>query len=181
MVDDRITFAEETNGFSRRLAQLRWFLSHDAGAMAQFIKYGVAGGTATAVHISLFFLIGWRLFPSLTEDDWMVRLLGITPGEVDEGRRALHAAISTTIAFFIANAVAYVLNILFVFKKGRHHWFVEIGLFYAVSAVSMVIGTSLQSVLIARYGVMTTLAFGSNTISALLINYAMRRFVIFKG
>lgn len=181
MMDEHTTYEEDMNWFSRRLAQLRWFLSHDAGAMAQFIKYGFAGGTATAVHITLFFLIGWRLFPSLTADDWMVRLLGITPGAVDEGRRALHAAISTTIAFLVANAVAYVLNILFVFKKGRHPWFIEIGLFYAVSAIAMVIGTGLQSFLIARYGVMTTLAFGTNTFSALLINYAMRRFVIFKG
>lgn len=182
MVDKQIGLDGEMNWLARRLAQLRWFLSHDAGAMAQFIKYGFAGGTATAVHISLFFLLGWRLFPSLTADDWMVRLLGITPGEVvEEGRRALNAAIATTLAFVVANAVAYTLNILFVFKKGRHHWFVEIALFYGVSAVSVLIGTALQSLLIARYGIMTTLAFGTNTFSSLLINYAMRRFVIFKG
>jgi putative flippase GtrA len=165
----------------RRLDQLRWFIGHDSGALAQFIKYGFAGGTATIVHISLFFLIGWRLFPSLTADDWMVRILQVTPGEVEEGRRAIHAAISTSIAFLFANAVAYTLNILFVFKKGRHHWFLEILLFYAVSAVSVVIGTGLQSFLILRYGVMTTLAFGSNAFSSLLINYGMRRYVIFKS
>lgn len=174
------TSSDERGWLSRRLAALRWFLSHDAGAMAQFIKYGFAGGTATVVHISLFFLIGWRLFPSLTADDWMVRLFNISPGMVDESRRALNAAISNALAFLVANAVAYVLNILFVFKKGRHHWFVEIGLFYAVSAVSVVIGTAFQSFLIARYGMMTTLAFGANTFSSLLINYTMRRFVIFK-
>ncbi len=181
MPDEAGIYEEETNWFSRRLGQLRFFLSHDAGALAQFIKYGIAGGTATVVHVGLFFLIGWRLFPSLTEDDLMVRLLGVSPGAVEESRRALHAAISTTLAFVVANAVAYVLNILFVFQKGKHRWLVEIGLFYAVSAVSVVIGTSLQSFLIARYGIMTTLAFGTNTVSALMINYAMRRFVIFKG
>jgi putative flippase GtrA len=171
----------EASWMARRLAQLQGFLSHDAGALAQFIKYGVAGGAATAVHISLFFLIGWRLFPCLAADDMIVRLLGITPGEVVESRRALHAAISTSLAFVVANAVAYLLNILFVFKKGRHHWFVEIGMFYAVSAVSVLIGTGLQSVLISRYGLMTSLAFGSNIFCSLLLNYAMRRFVIFKG
>lgn len=166
--------------FSSRRAQLRWFLSHDAGALAQFLKYGMAGGTATVIHITIFFLLGWRLFPALTADDWMVRLLQVTPGEVlAEGQRAWHAAICTTLAFLVANAVAYLLNVLFVFKKGRHHWFLEIGMFYAVSAVALVIGTGMQSWLIARYGIMTTVAFGMNTVSALLINYSMRRYVIF--
>ncbi|MFU8779691.1 MAG: GtrA family protein [Kiritimatiellia bacterium] len=166
---------------SRRWVQLRWFLSHDAGAMAQFIKYGVAGGTATGVHIGLFFLLGWRLFPSLTADDWMVRLLGVVPGEVAEELRAFNSVVSNALAFLVANAVAYILNIMFVFKKGRHHWFLEIALFYAVSGVSMAIGSLLQWILISRYGVMTTLAFGSNIFCSLMINYAMRRFVIFKG
>jgi len=165
---------------SRPVAQLRGFLHHDAGPWAQFFKYGISGVTASCVHIFLFFLLGWRLFPALTSDDWMVRLLNVTPGEVlDEGQRAWHAAICTTLAFLVSNAVAYVLNILFVFKKGRHHWVLEIGMFYAVSAVALVIGTGLQSWLIVQYGVMTTLAFGMNTFSALLINYTMRRYVIF--
>lgn len=159
----------------------RFFLSHEAGPLAQFLKYGMAGGVAVVAHITLFFLFAWRIFPALTPDDWMVQLLGVTPGEVEEGRRALHAAIATCFAFVGSNAVAYTLNILFVFKKGRHHWALEILLFYGVSAVAMLIGTILQSILIARYGIMTTLAFGGNIFSALFINYAMRRFVIFKG
>ncbi len=165
---------------SRRVSWVCGFLSHDAGGVAQFIKYGMAGGLATVTHIGLFFLIGWRMFPSLTPDDWMVRILGVTPGEVDESRRALNAAFSTSLAFLVANAVAYTLNVLFVFKKGRHHWFMEILLFYGVSAISVVIGTLLQSLLIARYGIMTTLAFGANTFSSLMINYTMRRYFIFQ-
>lgn len=161
--------------------RIRHFLSHDAGPVAQFIKYSMSGGVATVVHISMFFLVGWRLFPALTADDWMVRLLRVEPGAVEESRRALHAAIATTIAFLISNGTAYILNVLFVFQKGRHRWIVEVLLFYAVSAVAIVIGTALQSLLIARYGIMTTLAFGTNLISALLINYGMRRFVIFNG
>ena len=34
------------------------FLSHDAGPVAQFIKYAVVGGLATAVNILAFFLAG---------------------------------------------------------------------------------------------------------------------------
>ncbi len=181
VMDDFTDTEREAQGLSRWIAQVRFFLSHDAGVLAQFIKYGMAGGVASAAHISLFFLIGWRLFPSLTSDDWMVRLLGVSPGVVEESRRALNAAISTSIAFVISNALAYVLNVLFVFRKGRHRWIVEIAMFYAVSGISILVGTLLQSILIYRYGVMTTLAFGTNMISALLINYTMRRYVIFKG
>ncbi len=172
---------EELRGISCWRSQVRFFLSHDAGPIAQFVKYGMAGGVATVVHITLFFLVGWRLFPSLTSDDWMVRLLGVSPGVVEESRRALNAAISTSIAFVVSNAVAYILNVWFVFQKGRHRWIVEVSMFYAVSGISMLVGTMLQSILIYRYSVMTTLAFGTNLISALLINYTMRRFVIFKG
>lgn len=158
------------------------FLSKDAGHLAQFIKYGIAGGLATLTQIVVFFALGWNLLPCLTDDDIMVRLLGIAPEAVQAGgSRAVNAAIATAIAFLLANAVAYTLNVLFVFKGGKHHWLLEIGLFYAVSGVSITIGTSLQTLLIARYGLMTTLAFGTNIASALLINYAMRKFFIFKG
>ncbi len=161
---------------------IKRFLSKDAGHLAQFIKYGIAGGLATLTQIIAFFALGWRLLPCLTDNDIMVRLLGIVPAAAqDGGSRAVNAAIATALAFLLSNGVAYSLNVLFVFKGGKHHWLLEIGLFYAVSGVSMVIGTSLQTLLIARYGVMTTLAFGTNIASALLINYAMRKFFIFKG
>ena len=51
------------------------FLSHDAGPVAQFIKYAFVGGLATAVNILAFFLAGWFLFPCLTDNDVLVRLL----------------------------------------------------------------------------------------------------------
>lgn len=159
---------------------IRRFLRHDAGHVAQFIKYGIAGGGATLTHITVFFLLGWHLLPCLTPDDFVVCLLGVTPQAVGQSR-ALNAAWANGLAFLVSNAVAYTLNILFVFKSGRHHWLMEIGLFYAVSGVSMVIGMTLQSVLIAQYDIMTTLAFGTNLVTALLINFAMRKYFIFKG
>jgi len=57
----------------------------------------------------------------------------------------------------------------------------EFLLFFAVSGISMVLGTTIQTFLITQAGVQTTLAFGANIICALFINYAMRKFVIFKG
>lgn len=159
---------------------IRRFLRHDAGPLSQFIKYGMAGGMATGVNIIIFFLLGWRLLPCLTEDDIMVRLLQVAPAEVAAARRAVNAAIANTIAFLISNAVAYALNIMFVFKSGRHRWLIEIGLFYAVSGISFAVGVSLQSLLIARFGVMTTIAFGTNIFSALMINFMVRKYLIFR-
>lgn len=156
------------------------FLSHDSGPLLQFIKYGIAGGAATVTHIVLFFLVGWKLFPCLTEDDIMVRLLGVTPMVAESGR-ALNAGLSNGVAFMFSNAVAYILNVLFVFKPGRHHWAVAVVLFYLVSGVSMSLGTGVQTLLIAQYDLTTTVAFVANLVAALLINYAMRRFVIFNG
>ena len=165
----------------QRQRLLKQWLGHEASPLVQFIKYGMAGGLATLTHVIVFFLLGWRLLPCLTEDDIMVRLLGVAPGAVAETRRALNAAIANGLAFILSNGVAYTLNVLFVFKGGRHNRWVEIGLFYAVSGISMLVGTLLQSLLIARYDMMTTLAFGANIVTALMINYAMRKFVIFHG
>ena len=47
--------------------------------------------------------------------------------------------------------------------------------------MSIALGTALMGFLIRRYGVRTTYAFLSNLVAALLINYAMRKFVIFNG
>jgi len=160
---------------------IRQSLSHDAHPLVQFIKYGVVGGMATALHIITFFLCGWFLLPCLTQDDPVVRLLGLTAPVLTQATRAWNAGLCNAIGFFLSNTFCYILNRLFVFKPGRHHWIMEFLLFFAVSGISMVLGTTIQTFLITQAGVQTTLAFGANIICALFINYAMRKFVIFKG
>ncbi len=163
------------------IAHLKKHLSHDAHPLVQFIKYGIAGGMATATHITAFFLCGWFLLPCLTQDDILVRLLGFTAPAISESVRAWHAGASNAAAFLVSNTLCYLLNRLFVFRPGRHPWVLEFLLFFAASGVSLVIGTVIQTVLITHQGMQTTLAFGANIVCALLINYAMRKFVIFKG
>jgi putative flippase GtrA len=85
------------------------------------------------------------------------------------------------VAFVISNLVAYLINIYWVFVPGRYNWILEVGLFYLVSGVAIVIGTALMGILIRRFGMLTTYAFGSNVFVALMINYAMRKFFIFNG
>jgi putative flippase GtrA len=160
---------------------LKQFTSKEHGPLVQFIKYGIGGAAATTVHIIIFSLMAWLVLPALTSRELVVRLFDLQVPEIPDAVRAQRAAIDNVVAFLFSNLTAYLINILWVFKRGRHHWAVEILFFYAVSGVSLLIGTLLQTWLIQHYGLTTTVSFGANLVTALFINFAMRKFVIFKG
>ena len=157
------------------------FLGNEAGNVVQFIKYSISGGVATLTHIIVFHLVAWKIFFALQENDWFVKFIGIPVQELDDATRARNSMIGNGIAFIFSNFVAYLINIYWVFVPGRHPWIIEILLFYLVSGVAIVIGTALMGFLIRRFGMLTTYAFGSNLVAAIMINYAMRKFFIFKG
>ena len=156
-------------------------LGHEASPLVQFIKYGIAGGAATAANIVVFFLLGWLVLPCLTEADPLVKLLGLEVPGITEHARVWRAGICNTIGFVVSNLFCYLLNRLFVFKPGRHVWIVELLLFFAGSGISFVIGLGLQTVLIRYGGVQTTPAFAANIVAAVMLNYVTRKFLIFKG
>jgi len=164
---------------------IKQFKGREAGHLVQFIKYAIAGGVATAVAITTFYIMTLFVLPAIGQNDAVLQILNrfvhIDVPQVSDALRARNAAINNAVSFVISNMVCYLINILWVFKPGRHHWLVEVGLFYLVSGISFAIGTGLQTWLIASFGMQTTLAFGANIFTALLINYAMRKFVIFKG
>jgi putative flippase GtrA len=150
-------------------------------AILQFIKYALAGGLATIIHIIIFHLIAWKIFPSLQAKDHAVRVFKLTIRNINDTTRARNSMIGNFIAFLIANMVAYITNILFVFQGGKYHWLAEILFFYAVSGMSAFLGTMLMGILIRRFGLLTTYAFVANIFTAVMINYAMRKFFIFQG
>lgn len=156
-------------------------LTHDAHPLVQFIKYGIVGGMATGVHIVTFFLVAWKLFPCLTANDITVKLLGLAVEPMSEAVRAWNALVCNVIGFCVSNVFCYILNRLIVFKPGRHHILLEFLLFFGVSAISLAIAGAVQTILIRYMGIQTTLAFGANILCALMINYATRKFIIFKG
>ena len=160
---------------------LKQFSSRDHTPFVQFIKYGICGCIATGVHIGLFYVCAYNLMPALSAQDPVARALHLTVVPVSDAVRARNSMIDNGAAFVFSNLTAYLLNILWVFKPGRHHWIVEIALFYLVSGVSVVIGSSVMGWLIHQFGTLTTLAFSANVIVSFMINYALRRFVIFKG
>ena len=166
---------------ARKSAKMEDGVRIKSGPFVQFVKYGLSGGLATIVHITIFHLAAWKVFPSLQENDYAVAMLGLSVAEVDVATRSLNSMLSNGVAWIFSNLVAYLLNIFWVFEAGRHNRLVEIGLFYLVSGVSMGIGTGLMGFLIRYYNMQTTYAFTANLVSALFINYAMRKFVIFKG
>lgn len=150
-------------------------------AIIQFIKYALAGGLATVVHILIFHLTAWKFFPALEKKDHAVRLLKLSIRQVNDTTRARNSMISNFIAFLVSNMVAYITNILWVFEGGKYHFIIEILLFYCVSGLSIFLGTMLMGFLIKRFGLLTTYAFGSNIVTAVMINYAVRKFFIFHG
>jgi putative flippase GtrA len=156
-------------------------MAMDVENLIQFIKYGLAGGLATLTHIIVFHLLAWKLFPSLQPKDLAVRFFKLEIRQVSDSQRAKNSMIGNGIAFLISNLVAYVTNILWVFEGGRHHIVVEILLFYLVSGFSVLLGTLLMGLLIKRFGLLTTWAFGANIFTAVMINYAVRKFFIFNG
>ena len=164
---------------------IKWIrkqLGHEASPFVQFLKYAFVGGVATLTNMVVFFLLGWALLPCLTATDPFVRIFGIQISDtLSETTRAVNAAWCNTIGFIVSNTLCYLLNRAFVFKPGRHFWLVEFLLFFAGSGLSFVIGVSLQTGLIKILGIETTYAFAANIAVALLINYATRKFIIFKG
>jgi len=163
---------------------LEQFAGREAGPLVQFIKYAICGGVATGTHIVVFYLFAIMLFPAIGAGDQVVGVLrrfGIGVSHPAEAVRARNAVLDNVIAFFFSNTVAYLLNIMWVFEPGRHGRLVEIGVFFAVSATSMAIGTWLLRLLIRRFGFTTTLAFVANIVTSLAINFVMRKFVVFKG
>ncbi|MFA6173501.1 MAG: GtrA family protein [Kiritimatiellales bacterium] len=160
------------------------FLAEKDNRLVQFIKYGLCGGAATVVDVTGFFLFAWLAFPALTESDPFTKLLGFLHFDirtVSEAVRLRNYWIDKGICFFFSNFTAYILNVLFVFKAGKHKRHHELMLFYAVSLVSFFIGTFIGAWLIKGFGLDTTYSYIAAMISALLINYAGRKFFIFHG
>lgn len=153
--------------------------------LAQFAKYAVVGGFATAVNLVTFFLCAYSIFPALTADDKIVILLSrfveLHVGEMTDAVRSVNALYCNIVAFAVSNVVCYIMNRLFVFKPGRHSIAVEFLLFTLVSGTSSSVGAAGQTALIACLGLSTSFALAANIVAALAINYAMRKFVIFKG
>lgn len=163
---------------------LKQFMQRESGPVVQFMKYGICGGAAVFVHFAFLYSLGTLVLPAFDINDpasSLLRKMGLPVTAIDEVVRSRNYTIDTVISFFFSNLTAYVLNVLWVFKPGRHSRAVEVSIFYAVSGLSFAIGVGLANVLILWLHFSTTTAFVANLVCSTLINYGMRKFVIFKG
>ena len=156
------------------------FFQREASPFIQFVKYGLAGGLAVATHMLIFYLFSWKIIPALESTDKIVVFFGLSvQGDMDHATRALRATLNNGIAFLFSNLVAYLVNKAWVFHSGRHHWMLEVTLFYLVSGISFGIGEFLMWVQIHYFYWSTSLSFVTVIVISALINYAMRKFFIF--
>lgn len=160
---------------------LRQFTGRQHGPLVQFIKYSIAGGIATLVQIALFYFCALYVFPAINQHDPLAGLLHLHATAVSDNTRAWNSMFDNAIAFVFSNLTAYLINVLWVFESGRHSRVLEILFFYLVSGISMVIGSLLIGFLIHRFGITTTVAFGASVLVSLMINFVLRKFLIFKG
>lgn len=165
------------------MLKLRQYLSHEASASVQFVKYALVGVLSTFIQVVAFYTLAATVLRCLTADDWAVRLLGLpaASANISDKERALFFFVATALAFLISNLFCWFFNRLFVFTPGRHKWYVELMLFVGVSALAMILATLIGSWLISSFGVMTTLAALTQIIFSFAFNYLARRFFIFKG
>ena len=162
------------------------FLSHDSGAFAQFVKYGVIGVLATCVQTGIFYVLASTCLKCLTADDLAVRFLGLpaatfTGEEAWYASRGMLAAAATAVGFVLANIFCWLMNRWFVFRPGRYRWHIELAMFFGASTLATLIALGLMKVLIDQCGMMTTLAVVVEVVTSFLVNFFVRKFVIFNG
>jgi len=147
----------------------------------QFLKYSLSGCVAVAVHSVAFFIFAWLIIPALKEDEIVVRILNLSVTVMNDTVRARNAFIDNWLAFIFSNFAAYILNVTWVFESGRHRRWVELTMFYVVSAISIFVGSVVMWLLIKYIGSSTALAFGAEIVAAAMVNFVVRKYFIFKG
>ncbi len=160
---------------------VRHFLSHESGPFAQFVKYGAIGVLSTCVQMAGFYMLAATALKCLGADDWAVRFLGLPSVEVSDGVRAFRAAVATAGGFAVANVFCWIMNRLFVFRPGKFRWYTEFALFFGVAALATVAALGVQSLLIKHFGMMTSMAVAVEVLVSFLMNFFIRKFVIFKS
>lgn len=160
---------------------LKKLLSHDAPPLVQFFKYAAIGVVATAINFVVAEVCAAWVVPCLGANDILVQKLGFPQAVVSDSVRAARAVACNMIGFVISNSVCWLLNRSFVFRPGRHHWSVELALFFGGSAFAVGVGSGIIYLLIRIYDAQTTWSFAINVVASVLINYVVRKFYVFKG
>jgi len=147
----------------------------------QFFKYMVCGGLAFLVDYTVFYFTSIKVFPALTPDDFVAQLLGLKLDPISEALRLRNYWICIFSGFVVSNIVAYVTNVLFVFKGGKHKVHHEVALFFGVSMIAFLLSSLTGDLLIRFFEVQTSVSKMVAIFFAVLINYSGRKYFIFHG
>lgn len=164
-------------------SQLKLFLFRKDRFFAQFIKYVFCGGVSVLVDQLSFYLLAWRLLPCLRATDPAVRLMewaGVAVHVAGEEELARHYWIIKGICFLISNAVVYALNVLFVFRTGRHRKPVEVLLFFG-SSLFQFFFIWLGGILITEFYWEVTCSNVTMLVTSMMLNYLIRKKFVFNG
>ena len=150
--------------------------------LAQVAKYVVCGGISVAVDQAIFYLLAWLVWPCLRATDPVARLIvavGLPFDAATEAELARNYYGIKAICFLLSNAVVYVLNVLFVFESGRHRRPVEVVLFFG-AALFQFFFIWLGRVLITTFGWEVTYSNVAMLVCGIVMNYFVRKFLVFK-
>lgn len=145
--------------------KVKRFLANKSSVSVQFLKYGLAGALATGVHVLTFTLLNETLLPA------DVSQVSAT--------RGWNFLFSNVIAFFAANAVAYLANRAWVFQPGRHAPWREVLLFFLVSGIAFVTGTPLGSLIVSHFAINEYFVFVLVLALSIMVNFLGRKFWVF--
>jgi len=161
-------------------------ISRDSGPFWQFVKYGAIGVASTLVQLVVFYILASTFLKCLGPDDWAVKFLGLPSAEFAGAEpwyvsRGMLASAATAMGFTVANVFCYIMNRTFVFTPGRFSWPVEFAMFFAAAAFATLIALAVMKILIDFFGVMTSLAVVVEVAVSFIVNFFVRKHVIFKG
>lgn len=147
---------------------------HDVPGLIQFAVYSICGGLATVIYVTTSLWFSYKVFPA-------IQGMTVNGAPITDSHRARNALINNCIAFMIANVVAYITNVMFVFKPGLHGPVMEFLLFTGGSGVAFLLSQFAGPYLIKRFGLPTQVALASNVVASMLLNFVIRKFIVFKG
>jgi len=150
------------------------FSRPDVHPLLQFIKYGLCGGLSLATQLIVFYSLAYTILPAMDH-------MTVNGAPITDELRARNAIIANSIGFIFSNCVAYFSNAIWVFQRGRHHPWLEFGLFTGVALFAHLVALFCGPVLIKLYGIPTHLSQLFFIISAVMVNYVSRKLIIFKG
>lgn len=166
------------------ISNLSKFLHNKRSIHAQFIKYLFCGGITFVVDVAVFYAMAWLVLPSLRADDPFGAIIGLFGGNikmVSEDTLLRNFVANKVVAFLASNTAAYITNVLFVFRGGRHQRFKEVGLFYLLSTISFLVFTWLSRFLIGNFGWQVSWSYFFVFACAMVANFTMRKRFVFKG